>query len=812
TGHDIEGGLASLLERRRTDQNLLEVVGADQIAKSGDSNAAEALQRLSGLTVVGGRYVYVRGMGERYSSALLHGSSLPSPDPARRVVPLDLFPAGAIESLAVQKTYSPDMPGEFGGGVTQIKTRGIPERFNANLSLSSAYNDASTFRSGLRGHNGAYDWTGFDDGTRNLPPAVITASAHRPLHLSDSISNDGYSLPVLTALGQTMPNNWSARRRSSLGPDVGLNGSLGDRFELGPGAIGYSAGVSYEHKFRNRSGVNRVFGLGAGNSLEPITDYKTNLTRRTVDMSGLATVGYQPVKGQEVAVTTLVTRSTEDEAEIYGGYLANEDRQIRLTSLSWVEEQLLATQLRGRHTLLLGVIFDWSYTFANATRDQPDWRRSRYDLDPSLQRWLLSNRPEGNQRLYNKVNDDNHDVSGALDFPIPVWANLTAHLKTGGGYIIRDREAETRRFKFIHRGPVSRDTELLQQTPERVFAKQNISPDGFSFEEITRATDNYEADQTIAAGFVNGIVPMHERLELSLGVRVERSRQRVATFDLFSHQPTSQKADLDTTDYLPATGLVWRFHDDMQLRFAYGHTVSRPDFRELSAAPYDQVVGAGVFMGNPKLERATIDNFDLRWEWYLSRDEQFSFGLFYKDLRHPIETVIRGGANRTITLENAPRGRNYGLEVESRKRFGFIADALDPLFLGWNLAVIKSEVKLDAAGVGTNKKRPLAGQSGFVVNASFGWDDLDTRTTAVILYNVAAQRLVGVGTFGLPDIYEQPFHKLDLVLSWGFLENLTIKFQADNLLAWRQTFLQDGKVTERYEVGRTFSLSLSGQF
>ncbi|MBX3465787.1 MAG: TonB-dependent receptor [Planctomycetes bacterium] len=812
TGYRLEGGLAALLQERREARGVTEVLGAEQIGKSGDGNAAEALKRVTGLTVVGGRYVYVRGMGERYSSALLNGSTLPSPDPERRVVPLDLFPADVIESISVQKTYTPDLPGDFGGGATKIKTKRLPQEFGASFSVSSAWNSASTFEDGLTYRGGARDWLGRDDGTRALPLGVRIATEHGPLHLEDPDTGDGYPLGVLTALGQTMPNVWSAQRKRDLPPDLGVSATVGDRYKTAFGTVGFTVGANYDHDWRVRRGVTRVFGVGGEGVLEPIVDYRVDRTTRSIDTSGLAAVGWEPTKGQELGVTTLWVRTSEDETEVYGGYLGDNDRDVRVTSLSWVEEQLLVTQAHGKHDLLAGIALSWTYAFALATRDQPDWRRSRYDLDPAQGVYLLSNRPEGNQRLYNTVRDDNHDISLSLDVPLPLWRDLTGNLQVGAGHVWRDRESETRRFKFIHRGERSRDPLLLARPPEEVFARENIAEDGFSFEEITRATDNYDAEQTIRAAFVNLTLPLTKALELSAGVRVERSRQQVRTFELFSRTPTAQAADLDTTDWLPAVSLVWRFTETMQARAAYSRTLARPDFRELSSAPFDQVIGAGVFIGNPGLDRTRIDNLDLRWEWYLSADEAVSIGLFYKDLTAPIETIILAGATRTVTLENAKGGRNLGLELEGRKRLGFLHGALEPLFVGGNLSLIRSEVELSDAGIATRKHRPLAGQSAWVVNASVGWDDPESRTSLAFLYNVAGERLVGVGTFGLPDIYERPFHRLDVVASWGFTEHWTLKLKVENVLGSKVRFEQGGQTTDEFEVGRTVGVSISGKF
>ena len=810
SGYRLEGGLAALLEERREERGVTEVIGAEQMSKAGDSDAAQALRRVTGLTVVGGRYVYIRGMGERYAGALLDGATLPSPEPERRVVPLDLFPADVIQSITVQKSYSPELPGEFGGGVVRIQTRGIPDKTTFGATASVAYNDRTTGKKGLTYHHGGLDWLGWDDDTRALPFGARIASQFEPLSVEDPSTGQGYPPEVLEAIAAEFPNHWSARRET-VGPDHGFTMSFGSRHDV-LGTLGWRVGLGYDQGWKLKKGVRRVFGLGGEGDLVPVVDYRAESLTRQVDVSALVTTAWQPAEDQEISLTALLLRTTDDRTEIYSGLLQSDDALLDVTTLEWIEEQLFSSQLRGKHGLFAEVELSWSYSFSIATRYQPDSRRTRYDTDPNTGIRLLSIKPEGNQRLFNELEDFNHDVSLQLDIPFPVWQDLTAHLVVGGGLVQRDRESETRRFKFIHRGPRSRDPAVLAGTPEQVFAPVNLGADGFGFEEITRPTDSYEADQTITAAFVNLIVPLHETLEAALGVRAERSRQQVSTFDLLSRGNRPVDADLDTTDYLPAASLTWRFHEAMQLRLGYGRTLVRPDFRELSIAQFDQVVGAGVFVGNPDLDRTRIDNLDLRWEWYLSEDELVSLGLFAKRLRDPIETIILGGSNRTLTLDNADQGRNLGVELEVRKRLGFIAAPLEPLFLGGNVSYIRSQVELDSGGVATNRKRPLAGQSEYVINLACGWDDPETGTALTLLYNIAGERLIGVGTFGLPDIYEQPVHRLDLVGTWTFWDTWTLKLAVENLLDPEVELTQDGETVESWHDGRTYSFSLGARF
>ncbi|MEZ6187572.1 MAG: TonB-dependent receptor [Planctomycetota bacterium] len=811
SGYRLEGGLASLMEERREQKAVAELLGAEQIQKSGDSTAAAALKRVTGLTVVDGKYVYVRGMGERYSSTLLNGAMLPSPEPERRVVPLNLFPADVIESIAVQKSYTPELPGEFGGGTVLLKTKGIPKEFFFKASAKAAYKPETTFEDGLTYRGGGADWLGYDDGTRGLNPFVQNAASKQPLVLQDPLTGEGYPQEVLEALGEVVPNIWSTKREE-VDPDIGLNLAIGERFEPAGLPLGVRASVGYDNGYRILEGHSRALGVGGAGELTRIVDYRTESLTHTVDVSGHLSVGVEPAEGHQITASTLLVRTTDDETEVYQGYLQNDDAEIRVSRLNYVEQQLWSNQLQGEHDLFGAASLDWSYTYSLASRYQPDYRQTRYDFDEALSSYRLSDRPEGNQRLYADLEDQTHDLSAGLEVPFGVWDDLTATLALGGGYVLRERESEVRRFKFIHRGPLSRDPAILSQPAEQVFTPDTIGANGFLFEEITRNTDSYDAEQTIEAVYARLDLPLHADVDLSGGARLERSQQRVQTFDLFSRGSRPDAAELDRTDVLPAANLSWRFVSDMQLRLGYARTVVRPDFRELSLAPFDQVVGAGVFVGNPDLERTLIDSFDVRWEWYLSPDETVSLGLFYKLLHDPIETVILGGSNRTITLSNADEGRNVGVEFEFRKRLGFLGGFWEHVFVAGNVALIRSEVKLSTTGVATNDDRPLEGQSEYVLNLSCGYDDPESQTSLALLYNVSGERIVGIGTFGLPDVYEQPFHQLDLVASKTFAERWSVTFKAQNLLGEEVRLTQGGETVRSYEKGRTFSISVGVQF
>lgn len=809
-GYRMEGGLVELQAERREEKAVVEIIGREQFSKSGDSDAAAALQRVTGLTVVDGKFVYVRGMGQRYSSTLLNGALLPSPEPERRVVPLDLFPVDVLESVEIRKTYTPDLPGEFGGGAVLLRTRSMPEKFVLGASLSMGFSTATTFKKGLTYDGGGTDFLGFDDGTRALPGIVESAADIEPLFLEDPITGEGWPAADLERFGEAMQNVWQADE-FTVPMDLGFDFTIGNRISLFGRPFGYQCSVMYENQYETRRKAIRSFSIGAGGALQPNYDYASLSTEHTINLGTIVNLTWQLAEKQELSMTTLLLRTTRDKVEVYEGDFTDGNAWIRVTELEWVEQMLLSTQLRGRHSIGGAVDLDWHAVYALATREEPDARKTRYDRDPASGRFGLSNRPEGNQRMFNTLNDDSIDLALNGKIPFSMGQDLEASFRTGAALVLRNRDSETRRFKFMHRGPDASDPNVLFLPPEQIFIPQYIGPNGFSFEEITRATDSYDATQTITAFYVLGDLPLSKQWELSAGARLESSSQEVTTFNLTD--PTQkQVADLATTDLLPALNVAWKFIPEMQVRAGYSKTLSRPDFRELSEAPFDQVIGGGVFIGNPNLRRCSIDNYDVRWEWYPSPEESVSAGFFYKDLSNPIETVLIGGANRTTTLENAKSATNFGVEVEFRKKLSFLGEGYRNFYVSGNLAIIQSNVKISNPGIATETRRPLQGQSPYVVNFAAGYDDPEHQVSLAFLYNVSGERIAEIGANGLPDIYEQPLHQLDFVASWGISENSAFKFKIKNLLNEDVDFTQRDQTARHYKKGIDLSIEYTWHY
>ena len=805
----IEGGTIALTEQKKESAAATEVIGAEQFAKSGDSTAAGALKRVTGLTVVGGKYVYVRGLGSRYASTLLNGATLPSPEPEKRVVPLDLFPTSMLESVTIQKTYTPEMPGNFGGGVVRMKTRSYPEEFTFSAGLSLSGDTATTFQRGLTYDGGRLDWLGVSDGTRALPADVAAKTDGVALTKKDRFGTGNFTGEELEEIGEALPNRWNTEQRSVM-PNLGGSVEVGDSFDLNGTTAGFLASLSYDFshdtdEFTETSYVNSDEGTRQENQ------YDFRETTDNVVASGIVSGGLEFPGGDTIKLTSLLNRVTDDETRRYEGYYSDHDGQIQVSRLRFLERQMMFHQLRGEHTVeeWNDLEVDWQYVYSQARRNEPDRRQYRYDYEDSVGGFALTDRPSSNSRLWSELVDHNHDGGVSASLPFGVWNDLEASAKVGIDAVRKDREVDTRRFKFFSS---SGSADVFDEEPEEIFAEENIGEDSiFTLKEITRDSDNYRGTQTLLAGYAMAEVPIVEGLRVNGGARVEYSNQRVETFALFGD--AENVGQLQKTDVLPALNVTWAFAEEMQLRGAASRTVNRPSFRELSNSRFSNVVGGREFQGNPDLDRAQITHVDTRWEWYPGRGESVSVGAFAKDFNNPIELTYQSGATPVISPSNVEGATNLGVEIQGRTGLDFLGGAMRDFEVAGNVSLIRSQINIDPdsekAEILTDTERPLQGQSPYVINAQLGYDNVDRRLNVTLLYNVYGPRISEVGVYGIPNVVEQPFHTLDLTLSKKFESGLKFSAKAKNILNLAHRYTQGGKPTHVEYEGRAFSLGLS---
>ncbi len=487
----IAGSLASVLEERRTEVAVTNILGAEQISKAGDSDAAGALRRVTGLTLVDGRFIYIRGLGERYSSTLLNGANVPSPDPTRRVVPLDLFPTGIIDSIAVKKGYTADLPAEFGGGTVELRTRSVPEASFFNAEFSLGYRDGTTFKDGLRYQGGGHDWTGYDDGTRAQSKELAAATADNvQLKPFNRFTGEGYTPQELEEVGDSMPVIYDVLPEKT-GPNVGFSAAGGYVHEFkNDWRLGFLAATDYKDDWLTVTQQRTDYINSGDGVLESENDYTYDTTGRSIDLSGFFTVGLEAGENHRLSYNFMLLRNTTDKAQIAQGF--NKDANggdVKFTELEWTERQMLANQLLGEHVFAAigGLKFNWQYMQATAQADTPDARRYRYDPDtltPAQDDFIFSIRNDSNQRRWDELEDDSTSWNVDLQQPLSLFEKLDIAVLLGLNKVDKTRDSTIRRFAFKSRGSVSGNINLRRNpSVEDIIYATTILPQGWQLEE-----------------------------------------------------------------------------------------------------------------------------------------------------------------------------------------------------------------------------------------------------------------------------------------------------------------------------------------
>lgn len=822
----IDGGTATLLAERQDTSDVVDTVSAEEMSRRGDSSAASALKRVTGLTVVGGKYIYVRGMGERYSATLLNGSSLPSPEPTRRVVPLDLFPTAMLESVVVQKTFSASMPADFGGGVLQLRTRGIPDEPVVKVGGSLRHSVGTTGEQAPFGPRMIGDFWGgaFGNGgaaARALPGDFVQRTQDTPLVIKSALPGaEGFSVEEMEELSRTVPNRWGLSTMT-VPYDVGLNASLGNGWDIGDrGRVGALVGATFGNSWERRTYHEVYPNLNSG-ELQVQNEYDFEDLSNLVQMGVMGVLEGRVGDHHNVRSTTFLVQDTEYLGRRYVGEHADIGDTIRVERTQFISRSMLVQQLVGEHAFpeLAHAFVDWRFTWSGAGRVEPD--RRDIILQPSTNGgWRLRTQGGGNGLLYGSLEDENLDAG--LDFGFDIGDRTDTDrfsftVQSGGAAMRRTRKVDVRRFTYdLRTTPGESDTSFLNAEPGDIFASENMSAsEGLLLAESTAATDNSTGSHDIAAQYVQLETRTPWGTTLQTGVRRETSLQVVRTFTLHQEPPEVVVGEVRSTDMLPAATLTQRLPLDvpgtMQVRLGYGRTLNRPSLRELSPAVYFGVVGGREVSGDPDLDRALIDNFDARWEWYPSGDESISVGAFSKQFQDPIETnILRGAAAREVPV-NARGATNVGLELDLRKRLGFgSGSGWDDLVLSGNASFIRSSVDLAGAdGAQTSTERALQGQSPYVGNVQLSYEPLDFPLWGTLLYNVSGPRIVEVGTNGLPDTLEQPPEMLDAVLGWSITERWSAKVKAGNILDSATTAKVGPMLVRSVSPGRSFGLGVS---
>jgi hypothetical protein len=803
---ETSSAAAQLVERRNA-QVITDNIGAEEIRRNGDSDAAQAMSRVTGMSIVDNQYVFVRGLGERYSNTTLSGSVLPTTEPDKKVVPLDLFPSGLLDSVQVAKSYSVDKSAEFAGGLVQITPLKLPNRATADFSYEVSRYSTATGESIFLSPLGSRDWAGYDNGARALPSTFPGGKIVRQGIYTPDV---GYSANQITEYGRALENIWSPATETGV-PGQSWGVVLGNTF----GKLGLVGSVSQSYKEQYLEEERRFFAVGEDEQLDPVSEYQIQAGTQRAQLGIVANVAYQFTPNHRLSLDNFYSHTGRDEGRYFEGPNYENTFYYRNYRLQFIEEGLMSNAVAGEHFFqqLGNSRIDWRVNVARASRDEPDLRETLYQgpiVAPAAGRtFTLADESQSGFRLFTELEDNTVDASANWSIFRTTGGRAT-QFKFGGGYVDRNRDFSSRRFRFV---PVSANKDgavpaNLTAPPEDIFTTTNIGT-AFRLNEETRPVDAYDGDQQVIAGYGMVDVSLTFNSRLIAGVRVEDFDQVVNTFDPFGLFVAQVSAENKNTDFFPSVNLVQALNRSTNLRFGYSKTVNRPEFRELAEFEFTDVVGNRAVKGNPDLERALIHNVDARWETFHGPRGVLAASAFYKNFDQPIERIVQGGAQPITTFQNADSARNFGFELEAGQSIG------RHFFTSANYTFVDSKITLapEQLSVQTSEERPLAGQSKNLFNLMgetvFG--GFSTR----LLVNFFGDRISDVGANEAPDIVEQGRTTLDLVFSYRLerWRNLGFRLSFENLTDADYLFTQSTSLVEEeqraFKLGRTISIGFS---
>jgi hypothetical protein len=778
---------SALLAVRKSASTISDGFSNEQIKRTPDVTSADALRRVTGLSIVDNKFVYIRGITDRYNGTSLDGASVATTEAGKKSFSFDQIPANLLENTTVIKSATPDLPGDFTGGMVQMSTLDFPDRPTYRIAVGGAYNTNTTGQSFSTSQGGSRDWLGMDDGSRKFP-------GYPP-------GKEIYMGADLTELAAELPNNFAPRSRTA-SPNGNLALSVGNKLllgdETGQGSqLGYIAALSY------RAGLQRT--EHDVNDLDLARTYSGVNDDRAVLWGAIANLSYKFWGLNKISFKNNFNQSATDRMSLSTGYDSPLDADLRIMYSDWTQRSVYTGQFTGEHELpsFNDLSLKWHVSVSSSRREDPDEKR------------VVSQRQHGtedafaysnNQRSWSELNDRTWNYGA--DFSMPLGP---MKLKAGGLYELRTTDYQ---IAYLNIVPSYGTPSYYYTLPiDQVYAPENFGAGKWNLQSGSVATDHYDGEQTIKALYAMADFPFEllaQRFRLTGGVRNENFSQEIRIPRTLGDNPVYATSTLARNDLLPSLNLTYMFNEQANLRFAYSHSVNRPEFRERSLTSYFDYVRYELVGGDTSLQRAYIHNYDVRLEFFPGPGEVLAVSYFRKVISNAIEEQLGFASTRERKPFNSPHASNSGWEVELRKSFGFLGGYFANFALIGNYTRVQSSVEYVAVTQTgyVPASRPMQGQSPYVINLSIQYTEPSIGTTFSVAYNRFGERLDAVG-FQTADIYESPRDLVDLSLTQQFLGNWEGKFAVRNLTNKDRILTRQGILYDRSGFGTSYSLQLS---
>ncbi len=869
TAQRVQNTEAALLVKRQKSVTISDAISSEAISRSGSGDAAEAMSRVTGASVVDGKNVFVRGLGGRYSNTRINGSLFSTPDPEQRSVPMDLFPTNLLDNVTVEKSYTPDKPGNFSGGSVDLQTKDIPEDMTLSFSTSVKYNSNVTGKDFITSPRGDMEWFAFDNGYRDLPVVLeesgtaTTPSRPQDLSMEELEARE----EIYDAFASTFSPTF---REAPLGESHSV--SFGNKYNLAGKPLGILASLTYsrDYSYYDDGVLAKYNNADQDITRDLQTEYKLPELRGKEEVSwgGLVNASYKFHSNHKVGMQYMYNRQGKNEAAFIQGQMqASTGGNYQGRIIKYTEQGMGNFQLNGEHYLKPFKI-NWKTAFSNSERGEPDNRLFENDYYAQA----VIDEETGDTVGYDTVsydlkapgtfyrpyhffrNVDENTDEYKLDLEVPLLKRMGKDLKVSSGLAFFKQERQYR--ERIFRLGYSPSDSKFDGNPDEAVSPDNVgidwselpdSPTSYRYDTTfndegevigidtvgmyrvysryydrwiyedaaTAAKNSYDGEMEVFATYIMFNVPISGRINMITGLRYEKT-----DMNIFAYPNGESYGTIDVGDVLPSLSFTYSLNDAMNLRLAYGRTLARPTMREKSEANTFEWSNGLIFLGNPDLDRTLIDNFDIRWEWFTGPGEILAVSAYYKDFKNPIERVLFG-PNNNVKYENVDKAEVYGAEFEFRQGLDIISSSLRNFHFESNLSLTHSEISIgedlyetklyyDSSASNT---RQLQGQSPFLLNAGLTYDNYTSGTVISLLYNVFGNRLSYVMKAGLPDVYEESRSMLDLTFSQRIMPGLKFKLTAKNLLDAEERHImeREGKdyLFRGHGLGRSISLGVS---
>lgn len=820
----------SVLGIQKRAVNLLDGLSAESFKKMGSGDVASAIKSVPGVSVQGGKYVYVRGLGDRYTKSILNGVDIPGLDPDRNTIQLDIFPTNIIDNILILKSASADLPADFTGGIVNIVTKDYPTKKEHSLSLGGSYNPDMHFNSNYLSYNGSStDFLGFDNGTRSVP-----------INRNQYIPNTFEYNPLLTAITKKFNPTLSAMREKS-GMDYSLGFTTGNQYQIGESEnkIGFFGSISYKNKTTFYEGAeNNFYRRNADTSVfELETDRTQNgdLGKHNVLISGLLGTSFK-TKRSKYKLNMLHLQNGESTAGYFRQSLNFSDFvNFSKDNLEYTQRAISNLQLSGIHNSSdASWTTEWTLSPTLSKIQDKDIRTTSFRVEDGVYSIPQNNQPKRIWRDLEEVNAiAKLDLTKRYQF-----FNRDAKLKFGAYGAYKDRDFGILNFEIENNSQTSKfngiaDNILLDENLWTVNNNSGsyIDPDI----SISEPANMYQAKQQHIAGYISNEFKIGQKLRTILGIRAEQFVSRYTgedNKDINDPQKViyNNERIIDKLDIFPTANLIYELNENINLRGSYALTTARPSFKEASIAKIYDPLSNNTFIGNIDLKPTYINNFDFRMEWFGEGAEMIALSSFYKTFTDPIELTYFESSSDNFTPKNLGDAKVVGLEFEMRKNLGFVAASLSNFSFNVNTSLIKStqkfgesERKLRELGLRDGEKlgkdRELQGQSPYMINTGLHYKGEENGVHLSLSYNVQGKTLQVVGNGFVPDVYTMPFNHLNFNFSKSFGANKeqSISFKVENLLddsivSEYESYGATNKTFSKRKPGRTFSLGYSIKF